>query len=580
MQQLPNKQFDQLIKDTLENASVQPPAFLWNNIEKQLPTNETWYRKYKYLLLLLLLGTFSSTSIAIYKISNHQQKANTIAVTKRLYKDEVNKKNTNKVENSVNNTLAKQQTNTSTLQSQKIDKPNQPSVSGFYKEEENSKDKNAINTAKSYKENAAKKESRLSKFTVKENISTKNVFDNSELSENKSNTIVNSTATQNKSANTNKYTDNTKSTSVKQDLEKSAEHNEIKQNTFANIDNVANDKNINEIVESTNALTPTINNNTIQSLQTATDDNDALADLNRNNNLPNISEKHNASSIATNNDEDLTIPIVEPIKPASTLVASTEPIKIEHTPLSSRTLLRSTIAPEKLEALEMEEMAIGINDLNPNKEKILKNLKQFSGYDINKGFHFGAFININNVWLNKKSFGTDENTQSIKPKVTLGKSYGINIGYDYTDRWGIQLEAQVSEQGQKYNIVQNGIEQNKEINLLYTKFPLMMKYKQVFINNYNSKPIALSFLFGPQFSILLKQKGNIDGVGITNLPQYNKAEFGILSGIDFDLFMTRNVAMTIGARSGFMSSFKKGQPMSFQLGVTTQFNFRFPKKIK
>jgi hypothetical protein len=118
----------------------------------------------------------------------------------------------------------------------------------------------------------------------------------------------------------------------------------------------------------------------------------------------------------------------------------------------------------------------------------------------------------------------------------------------------------------------------KNINLMYTKFPIIMKYKQTFINNYNSKPIVLSFLFGPQVGLLLKKNVTMDGVEMQDTPEYNKAEFGLMGG--FDLFITRNLAMNIGGRTGFASSLKKGQPMSSQLGVTTQFNFRFTKKIK
>jgi hypothetical protein len=47
--------------------------------------------------------------------------------------------------------------------------------------------------------------------------------------------------------------------------------------------------------------------------------------------------------------------------------------------------------------------------------------------------------------LNNKDFSADENTTSIKPKVQFGKAYGINIGYDYSDRWEIQMEWQISE---------------------------------------------------------------------------------------------------------------------------------------
>ncbi|MCC6582731.1 MAG: PorT family protein, partial [Chitinophagales bacterium] len=297
-----------------------------------------------------------------------------------------------------------------------------------------------------------------------------------------------------------------------------------------------------------------------------------------------IADNTAEKQVSAGAEQDITQPISEPIRgtAAEPLTASIVPVKVQQSPISGRDVLRSMIEPEKLEKLDIESQAAGITDLNPNKEKFLKNLKQFAGYDINKGFHIGAFISINNVWLNKKSFSADENTTSITPKVQFGKAYGLNIGYDYTDRWGIELEAQISEQGQKYRmkLLTEDHDCIKDVSLLYMKFPLMMKYKQTFINNYNSKPIALSFLFGPQIGFLLKKSVMMDGNELQNTPEYNKTEFGIAGGFDFDLFMTRNLALTIGGRTGFASSFKKGQPMSFQLGVTTQLNFRFPKKIK
>jgi len=145
--------------------------------------------------------------------------------------------------------------------------------------------------------------------------------------------------------------------------------------------------------------------------------------------------------------DDVTIPIAEPIKNTNEapLMASLVPVKENITPLSSREALRAMIEKDKLESLDISSQAAGVADLNPNREKILKNLKQFAGYSINKGFHIGAFIAINNVWLNKKQFSADENTTFINPKVQFGKAYGINVGYDFTDRLGVMLEWQMSE---------------------------------------------------------------------------------------------------------------------------------------
>jgi opacity protein-like surface antigen len=211
---------------------------------------------------------------------------------------------------------------------------------------------------------------------------------------------------------------------------------------------------------------------------------------------------------------------------------------------------------------------------------MMRNLKQFAGYNINQGFHIGVFISINNIWLSNKEFSCSENVSNIKPKFDFGKSYGLNIGYDYSDRWGIELEAQYAEQGQKYTETSVSNNTSKEVNLNYLKLPLMVKYKQSFINSYNSKPIVMSFLFGPQMGFLLKKEARVDGKSVACTQAYSKVETGLAAGIDFDLYMMRYMYLTIGARTGFGTSFKKGVPVSYQIGVTTQFNFRIPKKLK
>ncbi|QQR97168.1 MAG: hypothetical protein IPK18_09780 [Sphingobacteriales bacterium] len=44
--------------------------------------------------------------------------------------------------------------------------------------------------------------------------------------------------------------------------------------------------------------------------------------------------------------------------------------------------------------------------------------------------------------------------------------------------------------------------------------------------------------------------------------------------------MTKNFYMTVGSRLGFGTALKKNTPKSFQIGITTQFNFKKPAKIK
>ncbi len=548
MDRSPNRKFDNKIKYTLENASVKPPAFLWNTIESKLPANKNWYSRYKYLLLLLMLGATSAGSIFIYKNVVLKNDINNLSQNKNVLNDGSTTDNEKEISAStVLNKVAKEEKNNKSItSSDNIN--NKSSVASFYTLDKDGNENTASLFAKKQTAEKASREARLKRLEVK--------TENNESGIKTQYESVNVTKEENKSLLV---------LAVSKRIVKN------KNNISSSVNN-SSDKHIDGIQ----------NNNVIKTIGTVIDDNN-------NSDYSNIlvttaaidkTVVQQSSSSAT---EDVTTPINESLrKEEEPLTASIVPVKIQQSPIPGREILRSMIELEKLEQLDIKSQAAGINDLNPNKEKMLKNLKQFAGYDINKGFHFGAFIGINNIWLNKKQYSANENTTSIKPKVQFGKSYGVNIGYDYTDRWGIQLELQVSEQGQKYSITQtsDNDKHTKDINLLYLKFPLMLKYKQMFINNYNSKPIAVSFLFGPQFGFLMKKNVQLDGKDVKGAPQYNKGEFGILGGLDFDLFMTRNIALTIGGRTGFSSSMRKGQPMSFQLGITTQLNFRFPKKIK
>lgn len=569
MQQSRNNKFDQQVKNTLENASVEPPAFLWNAIESKLPPSKTWYSKYKYLLLLLLLVFTSASSIYVYKNIFLKNSSSQVALNKRLLKDEIGQNS--KAENSGNKLNSTSEIDKSNVAGTKTDLTSQenksdlnnskPSVSSFY-----STDKNvAKNEAALYAEQKTaadvKRAARLKRLEVQP--------ENQEAGT-KSQDLVTALVPQKNTTTTTTSSSSSSAMLVKEKGTRKATKNKSSGNSKST-ESSLQDAAIG-LSENKNSNTSTANNYNTGGNAADAADGLVIAD--------NSAEKQISAEV----EQDITQPISEPIRgtAAEQLTASVVPVKVQQSPISGRDVLRSMIEPEKLEKLDIESQAAGITDLNPNKEKFLKNLKQFAGYDINKGFHIGAFISINNVWLNKKTFSADENTTSITPKVQFGKAYGLNIGYDYTDRWGIELEAQISEQGQKYNMRQLTEDHDciKDVNLLYLKFPLMMKYKQTFINNYNSKPIALSFLFGPQIGFLLKKNVMMDGNELKNTPEYNKTEFGIAGGFDFDLFMTRNLALTIGGRTGFASSFKKGQPMSFQLGVTTQLNFRFPKKIK
>lgn len=575
MKHIPNNinNFDHFIKDRLGDAEVQPPDFVWCKIEKELPSQDKKRRGLFWFFLFLALGLGGGVGTFGYL---NNQKSNTVAVAPN-YQNSTSKVNST-VNNLPENTNQTAENSNSTQTNKNITtSPTTTQVNSLIKKTEATAQKITVASTVKQTESAKKQkqhEERLKKFEVK-NQNTTSISTTNETQQNTTSFVKNEQYSKSNSISSNqkKLTKNTISNqqnnkhsnqqvSAADDLA-IASANETSNNTR---DGVSAKKYASNLKDSSKKQ----KQNSLNSIN----------GVNTNSSTSKTTDKANTNTDNPSSAEDLTQPFVEPIRNANEeqLLASIVPVKQLLTPISSKEALRSLIDPSKLDSMDLASNA-GINDLNPNKDKQLKNLKLFTGYNINKGFHIGAFIGINNNWLSNKSYSTTESATSIKPKITFGKAYGLNIGYDFKDHWGIESEIQYIEQGQKYSERNNFGLSTKSVNLNYVKAPILVKYKHSFINSYNSKPIVFSVLFGPQFSYLFKKEVLLNNQSVPS-NSYNKVEGGILAGIDFDLYMTRFMYLTIGARTGFGTSFKKGTPCSYQLGVTTQFNFRIPKKIK
>ena len=175
MQRSQNNKFDQQVRKTLEDASVQPPAFLWNSIESQLPPEKSWYSKSKYMLLLLLLVFTSTGSILVYKNFVLNGNSSQIALNKRLLKDEIGKdaEAINKVREAnlkaeqITSKLKVQSGTLTTADSKTTKAENTPSVSSFYKPAEHEEKSDAVLYAEQKEAAAAKRAIRLKRLEVK-----------------------------------------------------------------------------------------------------------------------------------------------------------------------------------------------------------------------------------------------------------------------------------------------------------------------------------------------------------------------------------------------------------------------------
>jgi hypothetical protein len=515
---LPNK-LDDILRKKLEDAEVAPPPDLWNKIEAQLPKQASSKNKYKYLLLLLLFISSSTGSVFVYESflrDNILKFEKSTIERKNLASTEKKDNNSNNIQNK---TQLDNQSSAKIISNKTNNNNNQLSV--INTKNKNNTQSNELNDKSKYI--TAKKEKTTNQYKTPQTIST-------EKASNSNNNInTEYLASNNKTKKQKGKINNTKSDAVATNYDSNKTNKQVKnKNTVtennANLDNITQDD---------------VLNSTMQAYE---------------NNL----NKQNAENLIASID----------VIPASNI----------NTPRQTTAEILQSFYPEK--DFSLDEGA-ALTEYEKQKEKQLKNLKEFAGVDVTKGFHAGVLLSIHNNWLTSKNSNKESNNNQIKYKVDFGKSFGVNLGYDYTSRWGIQTEIAYNEQGQKYTeITSNNQKLNKELDLAYLRVPLMVKYKINFINNYNSKPVIVNFLFGPQVNLLLSKKTTINDKKEDFKSAYNKGEFGLYGGVDFDLFMTKNFYMTVGSRLGFGTALKKNTPKSFQIGITTQFNFKKPAKIK
>jgi Outer membrane protein beta-barrel domain len=271
------------------------------------------------------------------------------------------------------------------------------------------------------------------------------------------------------------------------------------------------------------------------------------------------------------------------IREEAEYLVSVEPVKSKPLPNTGINILVSLLPEPKepVEAIQEPSDKQSLLKAHADKQKHQQKMSQFKIYDVVRGFHIGAFFGFNSSWLTRKNDHREMEHNTIRSRVHIGTNYGVIIGYDYTERWGLQLELAIqSMQGMRYDefCPIYGLS-HKQLNLGYLKIPLMVKYKLAQVNRPDKRPIVMSVLAGPQFSLLHKKELLVEGEPIPmNKSIINYTELGAQAGLDMDFYLHKNMYLTVGTRFGMNSPLQKSRPMSFQFGVLTQFNFRKPPR--
>lgn len=203
------------------------------------------------------------------------------------------------------------------------------------------------------------------------------------------------------------------------------------------------------------------------------------------------------------------------------------------------------------------------------------------------GLYLGSFYSVHNSWLlNNKALEATKNIDAIHYRFQTGKSYGMLAGIDFSANWGLQAEwVMKSVQGQSfsYRPLESVTNQNTEINLTYTYVPVLVKYKFNRTLKLTGQPAVLNYVGGIQYGTLKSAEINLNNP-ILQENLLKKSLWGVVAGVDYDVYLTPNYFITLGARASFSTSSSKfaqinlpGNSTANQLvwGLRAGFNYRF-----
>lgn len=243
---------------------------------------------------------------------------------------------------------------------------------------------------------------------------------------------------------------------------------------------------------------------------------------------------------------------------------------------------------EKIDLEQMTVDCIQDDEASPyefNAEKVTQKLKK--NHHQNSGFFIGPTLGAQYSAMTKSS-KEGVNTSRMDQTPTFGAFYGLSAGYIINSRWTVGIEwIYNSAEGQKFTETTNNTTMDKYIDLDYMKIPVYFKYRQKFLHAGNGVPATFNFLGGFHYSRLKSTSTYINGEIEPFELNYNKQQWGLMAGFEFDLYPVDRIFFTFGGRASFNADIEafpsvRGAngtaPFSVQTGVYAKIHYVFNKK--
>ena len=177
-------------------------------------------------------------------------------------------------------------------------------------------------------------------------------------------------------------------------------------------------------------------------------------------------------------------------------------------------------------------------------KSVFSNLKDFDM----RGMYIGVSGSYNQTSI--LEYGNIfKEERPIQPSLKFGTSKGFVLGYNFSNKFGIQAEyIYNSIQGQNYVMSEEGEIVQKSLSLSYDLIPVTAKIKVGRISDLTNLPVILNYSVGAQYGMLRSYRLPQDKRYETSDNVFKDDEVSLVLGLDYDIYIQDNLYLSAGAR--------------------------------
>lgn len=207
----------------------------------------------------------------------------------------------------------------------------------------------------------------------------------------------------------------------------------------------------------------------------------------------------------------------------------------------------------KMELQHLEEIkTIGSLSRSNHQEEEVNIINNF--YNL-RGFYIGAQTGVEGNFMTKN--GQYQNPilgQDIRYTPNLSYQSGMVFGYNLTNHFGLESGVNYMHKIQQFESYNYDAIRNGTMKLTYIEVPLDVKYKFNQMMSKSHRVSSINIFGGMQYAYLARANVamQINNARMKNPTQYDGREYlpihnlGLNVGIDYDLFVSKNLYWTIG----------------------------------